>query len=131
MKSKSSPVIAKHRQLHASFVGYLIGFLLSVYLTISAYLVVVYKPFSDNVVIALVIGFALMQFVVQALFFLHVGKESKPRWNSIMFGFMVMVAAIIVLGSIWIMANLDYRHGTTPEETNTMIIKDEGYKPKQ
>lgn len=129
MKSKSTPIVAKHQQLNATFSGYLIGFLLSVYLTISAYLVVVYKTFSDNTIIALVIAFALTQFVVQAIFFLHVGKESKPRWNLIMFSFMVMVATIIVIGSIWIMTNLDYRHGMSPDETNTMIIKDEGYKP--
>jgi len=126
---KNIPVVSKHQPLHATFAGYLIGFLLSIYLTISAYLVVVYDTFSRNTVIAIVITLALTQFVVQAIFFLHVGKESKPRWNLIMFSFMVLVAAIIIIGSIWIMANLDYRHGVSPEELNNTIIKDEGYKP--
>lgn len=129
MKANKTPIVSKHQPLHASFPGYLIGFLLSLYLTISAYLVVVYDKFSNNVVIAIVIAFALTQFLVQAIFFLHVGKESKPRWNLIMFSFMVMVAAIVVIGSIWIMANLDYHHGISSEETNNMIIEDEGYKP--
>lgn len=129
MKANKTPIVSKHQPLHATFPGYLIGFLLSLYLTISAYLVVVYDKFSNNVVIAIVIAFALTQFVVQAIFFLHVGKESKPRWNFIMFSFMVMVAAIVVVGSIWIMANLDYHHGMSSQDTNNMIIEDEGYKP--
>ncbi len=129
MKSQKTPVVSKHQPLYASFPGYLIGFLLSLYLTISAYLVVVYDKFSKNVAISMIIGLAITQFIVQAIFFLHVGKESKPKWNLIMFSFMVMVAAIVVIGSIWIMTNLDYRHGMSAEETNKMIIEDEGYKP--
>ncbi len=129
MKSEKTPVVSKHQPLHASFPGYLIGFLLSIYLTISAYLVVVYDKFSKNVAISMIIGLAITQFIVQAIFFLHVGKESKPKWNLIMFSFMVMVAAIVVIGSIWIMTNLDYHHGMSAEETNKMIIEDEGYKP--
>lgn len=129
MKNKAEAVISKHQPAVATFPGYLIGFLLSVYLTISAYLMVVYGEFSSRWAITVIIGLALTQFIVQAIFFLHIGKESKPRWNMIMFSFMIMVAAIVIVGSLWIMANLDYHHGMSAEETNNMIIEDEGYKP--
>jgi len=43
------------------------------------------------------------------IFFLHLGIESKPRWNLLVFYFMVVVLAILLYGSFWIMSNLDYR----------------------
>ena len=49
-------------------------------------------------------------------FFLHLGKETKPRWKLYVFGFMVSVVLIIVFGSIWIMNNLNYR--MTPAQIN-------------
>ncbi len=73
---------------------------------------------------------AVTQLLVQLLFFLHLGRESKPRWNLIVLAFAVMVVVIVVFGSLWIMKNLQYNHGhQTPEETDKFLIHDEGYKP--
>jgi cytochrome o ubiquinol oxidase operon protein cyoD len=55
------------------------------------------------------IGLAIVQAIVQAILFLHVGQEDKPRWETISFCFMVMCVLIIVIGSLWIMHDLDER----------------------
>jgi cytochrome o ubiquinol oxidase operon protein cyoD len=52
---------------------------------------------------------ALVQAAVQFLFFLHLGREFKPRWNLLVFSFMALVLLILVFGSLWIMYNLDTR----------------------
>lgn len=56
----------------------------------------------------LIPGLAAAQALLQLLLFLHLGLEENPRWNLIMFFFMVFVIVILVGGSLWIMANLDY-----------------------
>jgi cytochrome o ubiquinol oxidase operon protein cyoD len=80
---------------------------------------------------------AIIQLFVQLTFFLHLDRESKPWWNNTAFAFAVIVVVILVGGSIWIMANLNYHHGahdvthtghvlTSPQQTTQYIIQDEG-----
>lgn len=45
---------------------------------------------------------------IQLFFFLHLGQESKPYWNSQLFLFMLTILVILVIGSLWIMHNLSY-----------------------
>lgn len=91
-----------------AFLSYLLGFGLSVLLTLVAYLIVVEHLLPASILIpaALVCGF--VQALIQLLLFLHLGKEPKPRWNFHVFLFMLTVAIIIIGGSLWIMNNLVY-----------------------
>lgn len=115
---------------------YIIGFVLSLILTLSAYLLILnhvnsgHLSYSHDSLILMVMGLAVAQFIVQAMFFLHVGKEPKPRWNLMVFLFTVMVVLIIVLGSLWIMANLNryHIHRLPPEEIKNYLIEDEGFE---
>lgn len=106
--------------------AYVIGFSLSVYLTIVAYLLVTKHLFDGRLLIALIIGLAVLQFVVQVYYFLHLGQETRPRWKLVSFIFMIGTVGILVFGSLWIMSNLDYHHGQAPAETDQAIIEDEG-----
>ncbi len=117
--------------------SYTIGFILSITLTLIAYFFVYrhidsgHYVFAHNTLTAVLIALALIQFYVQAIFFLHLGKDKSVRWNLVSFLFMIGVVSTIVLGSLWIMANLDYHHDQTktPEETSNYIVEDE--LPKQ
>ncbi len=112
-----------------SFKSYTIGFVLSLVLTLAAYILVVNKVWSGNVIIAAIIGLAIAQLFVQLIFFLHLGKESKPRWNLTILLFAILVVGIIVIGSLWIMKNLNYghQHGheLSPDQASKYITKDE------
>ncbi|MEK7594559.1 MAG: cytochrome o ubiquinol oxidase subunit IV [Patescibacteria group bacterium] len=114
---------------HGNFKSYVIGFISSIVLTLIAYTLVVNKVWSDNIVITVIIGLAIVQLFVQLVFFLHLGRESKPRWNLTALTFAVMVVGIIVIGSLWIMQNLNYSHQHGHEESaqqdSQYIIKDE------
>lgn len=113
-----------------TFSLYFIGFIISVFLTILAFLLVNLQVKSDHLLIehglltAIVIGLALVQLMVQLIFFLHLGQESKPRWNLIMVISTAGVIFILVVGSLWIMNHLNYN--MTPDQMNQQIINDEG-----
>lgn len=92
-----------------SFKSYIIGFFLSILLTIGAFLIVVEHLLLQTVLIPLILGIAAIQAIVQLICFLHLGKEAKPRWNFLVFMFMFVVATIIIGGSLLIMFSLDYR----------------------
>jgi len=100
---------------------YIVGFILSIILTLTAFKVVDDSLLKGWGLTLTLVSFAVVQLFVQLLFFLHLDKEKKPRQNLMAFAFMAMVLLIIVLGSLWIMDNLNY-HVMGPEE----IIKDEG-----
>lgn len=57
------------------------------------------------------LGLATVQAFVQLITFMHLGIEEKPRWNLLIFAFLVGVIAILVGLSLWIMYNLGYNAG--------------------
>jgi cytochrome o ubiquinol oxidase operon protein cyoD len=102
---------------------YLSGYVLSLLLTVAAYLFVTHPAYSSKVLVAIILVLAVVQFLIQMVFFLHIGLETKPRWKLFVFIFMVGVVLIIVIGSIWIMNNLNYNQ--TPQQINT-YLNDQG-----
>ncbi len=111
---------------HAStFNSYLTGFLLSVALTVVAFFMVAAKIFSGRVMMYIIVGLAVEQLLVQLVFFLHLHKESKPRWNLFIMLFMLLILAIVVIGSLWIMHHLNYN--MMPEhEMDSYMIEESG-----
>lgn len=103
--------------------SYVFGFLFSILLTIVPYLLVVNHRLSGNVLIGTLVAVALAQMVIQLFFFLHMGRERKPRWNLLVFLFMVLIVLIVVIGSLWIMNNLEYN--MHPDEVERYIEKEE------
>ncbi len=106
---------------------YFIGFLLSIILTLLAYGTVTSGAFSRGLVIAFIIGFAIVQLFVQLVFFLHLGSESTPRWRLVTLAFGVLVVAIVVFGSLWIMDNLNYNMMHSGHETEKYIDRQGGF----
>jgi cytochrome o ubiquinol oxidase operon protein cyoD len=119
MSKDTEIIISEHNTEHGTLMSYVIGFVSSVALTLTAYLLVVHRSLSHKLLISVIVALALAQFAVQLLFFLHLGRETKPRWKLFVFLFMVMVVLILVFGSLWIMNNLNYR--MTPEQINTYM----------
>lgn len=105
--------------------SYIAGFVLSVGLTLAAYALVVQGSLTGNALLAAVVGLALMQLVVQLVFFLHLGRGTQARWNLLVFWFALIVVIILVFGSLWIMQNLNYHMGS-PEEVDRHLMEEEG-----
>jgi len=101
-------MIDLHHGWNLSYKPQFLGFVLSLLLTFAAYRIVVHHHLSDGELILTLYGLAVAQAVLQLVFNLHLGMESKPHWNTITFLFTVLVIIIIIGGSVWIMNNLDY-----------------------
>jgi cytochrome o ubiquinol oxidase operon protein cyoD len=109
----------------AKITSYVFGYLLSLELTAGAYFTVKYalrthSSVNYNKALAYISILAVAQLIVQLVFFLHLGRESKPRWNLNALLFAVLVVVIIVFGSLWIMHNLNY-HMQNPQQINKYL----------
>ena len=111
--------------------SYTLGFIVALILTNAAFVIVQSNSIDGWMLVAALAGLAIIQLWVQLHFFLHLGRESKPRWNLLMFLFAVIVVVILVFGSLWIMNNLGY-HGMPATSSDAEIMQEEGiYKESQ
>lgn len=132
---RDSPKSSDTRQATAG--TYIAGFTLSLGLTLAAFMVVWRQVdsegqiFSESFLLIWVAALAIVQLITQLVFFLHLGRESKPRWNLSVLAFAALVVVILVFGSLWIMTSLRYREGrgVNPQQTEKSIIQDEGFRP--
>ncbi len=104
----SNVVSQNHDNSHGSVKSYIIGFIISIILTIIPYYVVVNHAISTDATYIVIAIAALLQLLVQLIFFLHLGTGTDKEWNTLAFVFTLFVVLILVIGSLWIMYNLDY-----------------------
>lgn len=115
--------------------SYLIGFCLSILLTLLSFRLTIkhvdsgHYFISHDLIIPVILCLALIQLVVQLIFFLHVLKEDKPRWNLLFFIGTFGLVFMLVVASLIIMNNLNKYH-VTPESAEEYILIDEGIIPE-
>ena len=88
--------------------SYLIGFFYCMVFTCAPSFLSATEAYPQTPRLPLV-SLAFVQAIAQLLFFLHVGQEAHPRWETLIFCFMVLVLLIIAIGSLWIMHDLNDR----------------------
>ncbi len=97
-----------HGHGHGSSRGYLIGFGLSALLTAVPFWLVMTGALGSVQATALwVVGLAFVQIVVHTLFFLHVNTRAEGGWTLLALIFTVVIVAIVISGSLWIMYHLN------------------------
>lgn len=92
---------------HGSVKSYLIGFILSIILTVIPFAMVMNGTASHSTILAVVVGMAVIQVIVHLVYFLHMNTSSEERWNLLALLFTAMIIGIVVVGSLWIMYNLN------------------------
>ena len=108
MSKPNQPIVdVRPEATEGSVRSYTIGFFLSLALTFAAYYLVVHNTLSTNAIVAGVLIFAVAQMIIQLVFFLHLSRASSKRWNVVALLFAVLIVLMVVLGSIWIMDNLN------------------------
>ena len=103
---------------HAMWPPYLLGFVLSLFCTLVAYLLAVrhlYGLTPTQIVMAL-LALAAVQFVVQLVFFFHLGRDISSRDRLAILSCTIVVVGILISGSVWIMSSLSQRMTPTPAE---------------
>ena len=112
---------------HASVKSYLVGFVLSVVLTAIPFGLVMdqgHYGFTAEAVLAAILALAVVQVFVHIVYFLHMDRSAEQRWNVLAFSFTVLILAIVVAGSVWIMHNATSNmahEGMTPTSAEGVI----------
>jgi cytochrome o ubiquinol oxidase operon protein cyoD len=63
---------------------------------------------SGTPAVLVILVCAVAQVLVQLVFFLHMNTSSEQLWNTTSAVFVVVLVAILIVGSIWIMAHLNH-----------------------
>ena len=94
--------------IHATFSGYMTGFVLSVILTVIPFWLVMGKVFDKPATTAIVIlAFAAVQIVVHMIYFLHLNAHSQGGWNMLALIFTIVLVVITLSGSLWVMFHMN------------------------
>ncbi|MBV8455854.1 MAG: cytochrome o ubiquinol oxidase subunit IV [Acetobacteraceae bacterium] len=89
--------------------GYLIGFVLSIILTVAAfYGLETHLIWGPGIPMALVV-LAVAQIGVHLVFFLHITTDPDNTNNILALAFGVLIVVLLIGGSVWIMEWLNYR----------------------
>ena len=114
-----------HPHSQPKYISYIVGFVLSVATTLLAYFFVVNQLLPNEALVYVVMAIAVVQLMIQLVFFLHLGRGS--RWKVVSFAFALIVVLILVVGSLWIMHNLDYNMmQMTPDQMTQYMNENEG-----
>jgi len=92
---------------HGSTKSYLIGFALSVLLTLASFGVVMSGLVPHDLMMPGIIVFGLAQLEVQLVCFLHMGTSPSQRGNLAIMLFTLLILAIVVVGSLWVLHNMN------------------------
>ncbi|HSV59459.1 MAG TPA: cytochrome o ubiquinol oxidase subunit IV [Variovorax sp.] len=94
---------------HATFKGYMTGFVLSVILTAIPFWIVMGNVFEKpSTTIMVVLAFAAVQIVVHMVYFLHMDAKSEGGWNMLALVFTAVLVVITLSGSLWVMYHLNH-----------------------
>ncbi|MDI2113542.1 cytochrome o ubiquinol oxidase subunit IV [Commensalibacter nepenthis] len=93
---------------HGSIVSYIVGFILSVILTVGSFWSVLGHALSNSAVIIALGVLAVLQIFVQVTFFLHVSAAPEQRSEVVSFLFSVFVALVICFGTLFVMHNVGH-----------------------
>ncbi|MBD9385837.1 cytochrome o ubiquinol oxidase subunit IV [Agrobacterium sp. AGB01] len=93
---------------HGSFKSYMIGFILSVLLTAVPFWLVMGDVLDNKTfTVLLIMGLGVIQIFVHMIYFLHMNTKSEGGWTFMALIFTVVVVMITLIGSLWVMYNMN------------------------
>ncbi|VFP83309.1 cytochrome o ubiquinol oxidase subunit IV [Candidatus Erwinia haradaeae] len=103
--------VNKHDSIPRNIQPYLIGFIFSIILTVIPFWMVMHALGSKAALLSLVLICAIIQIIIHLVYFLHLDRKSEGGWNLIAILFATLIILIIIIGSLWIMWNLNSNMG--------------------
>jgi cytochrome o ubiquinol oxidase operon protein cyoD len=86
-----------------------------------------YFHIGYSAIVPAIIILAIVQLLVQLIFFMHLASENGPRWKLAVLISTVGIILIVVVGSIWIMNHLNYNMMANPTQMNQYIQSQDGF----
>lgn len=93
---------------HGSYRSYALGFVLALVLTAVPFILVMGTALPAGAIIVVIGVCAVAQIGVHLVFFLHLNRSSEQRWNVVVLAYTIIILAILVGASVWIMYHLNY-----------------------
>jgi cytochrome o ubiquinol oxidase operon protein cyoD len=87
-----------------SIKAYITGFTFSIILTIIPLVLVLEHLLSKSALIVSILIAAVLQFVIQLFFFMHIRDGEGPRYNAMALILGLVFVLTIVIGAMWIMS---------------------------
>ncbi|AGA64077.1 Cytochrome O ubiquinol oxidase subunit IV [Liberibacter crescens BT-1] len=107
LKEDNRKVNKNHHHM-GSYRDYIIGFFLSVFLTIIPFGIVIFNVFQNqNVTIFIILVLGSIQVIVHLIYFLHMSPKSEDGWSIAAMIFTAIVIIICFVGSVWVMYHLN------------------------
>ena len=103
-----SHTVNEHGASHGSLKSYITGFILSIILTGIPFWMVMEGSAEKSTTLVVVVLCAVVQVIVHLVCFLHLDRKSERGWNLVAIVFSAIIILIVVVGSLWIMWNLNY-----------------------
>lgn len=88
--------------------AYVTGLTLSLIFTLTAFLLVGKQLLSTTHLYIALGVLAVLQLIAQVVYFLRINASPEGRWNLMPFLFAILIVGVLVVGSLWIMVNLNY-----------------------
>ena len=85
---------------------YVTGFVAAVVLTALSFLTAILQPFGPAGIFATLALLAVAQVIVHFRFFLHIDLSRQKREDLQLILFTVLIVAIMVAGTVWVLGNL-------------------------
>lgn len=92
---------------HGSLKSYIVGFILSIVLTLLSFGCVMSGAVPHDLIVPGIVVFCVAQVLVQLVFFLHLSAAPGQRNNLVIGVFTVLIIAIVVVGSLWVLHNMN------------------------
>ena len=103
-----APGEEEQHSVGARILGYVVGLVLALLLTATSFFIagtdLVWQP---SIPVALIV-LAIAQMGVHLVFFLHITTGPDNTNNVLALAFGVLIVLLVIGGSIWIMANMNY-----------------------
>ena len=90
---------------HSTLKSYVVGFILSLGLTALSFGAVMTGVLPRDMILPSITLLAVIQLLVQLLFFLHLGTAPEQRNNTVIFLLTALLIVIVVALSLWVMHN--------------------------
>src|SRR4051812_48599144 len=103
--------------------SYFIGFILSLIFTLIPYYLVQSHKGIGNVLLLAILGLAVIQLIIQVLYFLHLGRGPKPHWELYFFISTIGIILVVVGASLVIIHNL--HSNMSVQDQKKKLINDE------
>jgi cytochrome o ubiquinol oxidase operon protein cyoD len=107
-----------------SLKSYIAGFVLSLGMTALSFGAVMGGVIPRDMILPAITLLAVVQLLVQLVFFLHLGTAPEQRNNTVIFLLTVLLIATVVAGSLWVMHNANVNMMPTQMSIDRARAKD-------